>query len=134
MAEEIDFAQVTKEKFGVTFHKNMSLKDMANKWVNEVSGETKQKYPELTLLFNSASAQVETQKILREAQTTVDTTYKTIKGAIEDAVAIITGQIQQPVTKAASQTTKIATETQVIVLDEVKKTALNLLNSIPPVI
>jgi len=134
MAEEIDFAQVTKEKFGVTFHKNMSLKDMANKWVNEVSGETKQKYPELTLLFSSATAQVETQKILREAQTTVDTTYKTIKGAIEDAVAIITGQVQQPVAKAASQATKIATEAQVVILDEVKKTALNLLNSIPPVI
>lgn len=126
---DINLELVSKEKFGVTFHKNMSLKEMANKWT-ETTPEIKQKYSELTILFNSANMQVETQTVLRKAQVVVDDTYKTIKGAIEDAVAIITGQIQQPVTKAASQATKIATEAQVLALEEVKIQALNLITSV----
>lgn len=126
---DVNLELVSKEKFGVTLHKNMSLKEMANKWT-ETTPEIKQKYPELTILFNSANVQVETQATLRKAQVVVDDTYKTIKGAIEDAVAIITGQVQQPAAKAASQATKIATETQALALEEVKIQALNLITSI----
>jgi short-subunit dehydrogenase involved in D-alanine esterification of teichoic acids len=126
---DVNLELVSKKKFGVTLHKNMSLKEMANKWT-ETTPEIKQKYPELTILFNSANIQVETQATLRKAQVVVDDTYKTIKGAIEDAVAIITGQVQQPAAKAASQATKIATETQALALEEVKIQALNLITSV----
>lgn len=127
--EEVDLTQVTKEKFGITFHKNMSIGDMAKKWVKEASSEIKDKYPELNIIFNAANGQVQIEKGLRTAQITADTTYKTVKGAIEDASAILTGQMQQPIAKATAMSTKIAEEAQVFALNTVKNKAIDLLLS-----
>jgi len=129
-SERQDMSLITKEKFGITFHKNMSLKDMANKWVNKVSDEIKQKYPEINILFNSANIQIQVKDTLRQTQTTADTTYKTLKGVIEDAVAILTGQVTQPAVKAAGLSTKLATEAQVAAENVVTNEALDLLSEV----
>ena len=127
LQESTDLASVSKKKFGFTLHENMSLGDIAEKWVSKASNEIKQAYPELTALFTTASIQIEAEKTLRQIQVTADTTYKTLQGVIEDATAILTGQVQQPAVKAAASSTKIATEVQVEVMDDIKGQAINLL-------
>ena len=125
-----DLAEITKNKFGITFHKNMSIGDMAKKWVKEASTEIKEKYPEINMLLNSANIAVNAKIELRKAQVIADNTYKTVKGAIEDASAILTGQTQQIAAKATSISTKVATEAEVIVLNTLENKAINLLTTL----
>ncbi len=56
-----------KLKFGVTFHSNMSIEDMALLWCRRVTPEVKAKYPDIDRQMNNAKLLMDNMKLARAA-------------------------------------------------------------------
>jgi hypothetical protein len=121
-----------KKKFGVSFHKNMSLSDMSKIWLTKVPPNIQSQYKELTTMFISAKAALDAKEIK-------DKFYESMKQAKDIQTEItITAASLNPVSPnpaqvgavAAELAAKLASEAEKLVIEQLTNLALNAIDKI----
>lgn len=122
-----------KQKFGVTFHKNMSLSDMSTIWLTKVSPDIQSQYKELTAMFVSAKTALEAKgvkdelhakaKMLKDAQTEITITAASLNPVSPNPA--------QAGATAAELVAKAASDAEKLVIEQLTTSALSAISKIP---
>lgn len=107
MNPAVKFAMDTKAKFGVTFTKHMSLKDLVAAW-DRVPDNIKQNAGGVGVIISSLSTLLTTQQLLREATVKATEVYNKTSKAIE--LASIPQGSTQTIPLTAASLAKLAEE------------------------
>jgi len=92
MNADIQLQKDLKAKFGATFTKNMSAKDIFDTWMNYVPPQIRDAYPEITTAMMAVQTIMALQDGLKTVTVTASTVYGTAVELLDDATsAIYTG-------------------------------------------
>ena len=101
-------ANTCKQALGVSFHDNMTVKDITETWVFRVPAIVKALNPTLDIAMTAAYAGVLAAEQLKQTKEQAEDTFKTVQDAVETASAVQTGNTGYAGAKASAAATDAA--------------------------